>query len=304
MDSQANKPVLITGGQGFLGRAAGKFLRRKGYRVISIDVAAERDEAADLAVQCDIADAESLRRVFQQERIAGIIHLAAILPTAAQRDPARATAVNILGSLNLLEMAREFSSKRFVFGSSVSIYGSWPESETVSEDSRAVPEDVYGAAKLYVERLGAAYRALSGLEFVSLRIPRVVGPGAESKTSAWRSEIFELLGATTATEITLPYPESERLLLAHVDDVAAMLVELLSASSLQFDVYNAACESMTVSELKRAIEAANPRLTVRAGEQTAAGNPRRLDASRFQREFGWRMVPLAEHLIKARDNNR
>ena len=58
---------------------------------------------------------------------------------------------------------------------------------------RAAPEDLYGAAKLYVEQLGKALADSGVLQFVSLRIGRIVGPGARSATSAWRSAIFELL---------------------------------------------------------------------------------------------------------------
>ena len=119
----------------------------------------------------------------------------------------------------------------------------------------AAPEDLYGAAKLYVEQLGAAYRQQFGLEFVSLRIGRVVGPGARSVSSAWRSEIFEFLGSTNATEIALPYVGSERILLVHLDDVARMLVALLDAAHPAHSIYNAVCESVVVDELKREVEA-------------------------------------------------
>ena len=105
-----------------------------------------------------------------------------------------ATQVNVEGSLNLLEMARQFEVRRFLFGSSLSVYGTCPAHQVVTEMDRAAPEDLYGAAKLYVEQLGEAYRQAHGLEFVSLRIGRVVGPGARSATSVWRSEIFECLG--------------------------------------------------------------------------------------------------------------
>ena len=92
--------------------------------------------------------------MFEKERIEGIIHLAAILPTAAQRNPLRATQVNVQGSANVLEMARVFQVRRVVFGSSLSIYGTCAADHIVSELDRAAPEDLYGAAKLYVEQLG------------------------------------------------------------------------------------------------------------------------------------------------------
>ena len=289
--------VLITGGRGFLGRSLGKLLQRHTYRVVSADVT--RADAGLNDTICDITDVSQLCTLFQNGHFDAIVHLAAVLPTAAQREPLLATRVNIQGSINLLEMAREFGVRRFIFGSSLSVYGTCSEDQVVSEQNRAAPEDLYGAAKFYVEQMGEAYRRACVLEFASLRIGRVVGPGARSTTSAWRSEIFEGLRATDSRTTTIPYAESERILLVQVDDVARMLFELLQAQRLGHAVYNAACESVTVGELKSALERLNPRLQVTLGEQDVVGNPRRVDWSRLAREFGFTVVPIFEQLAGA-----
>lgn len=289
--------VLVTGGRGFLGRSLGKLLQRHKYRVISADVTPV--DAGSNGTICDITDVSQLRAVFQSERIDAIVHLAAILPTAARQQPILATRVNIHGSTHLLEMAREFGVRRFIFGSSLSVYGSCPEDQVVSEDKRAAPEDLYGAAKLYVEQLGEAYQRACGVEFASLRIGRVIGPGSRSTTSAWRSEIFERLRAMDSIKIEIPYAESERVLLVHVDDVAQMLFELLRAERLGHTVYNAGCESVTVGELRSALERLNPRLQVRLGGQDVLGNPRRVNWSRLGGKFGFRAVPIFEQLAQS-----
>ena len=293
MDVQSNR-VLVTGGRGFIGRAVVKLLQGSGDGVVSLDAAPGPSSSAGRhEVECDITDVRQLQRVFEIEPIGGIIHLAAILPTAAQREPARATEVNVEGSLHLLEMGRRFGVRRFVFGSSLSVYGTCPDDHVVSEADRAAPEDLYGAAKLYVEQLGAAY---DGLEFVSLRIGRVVGCGARSASSAWRSQIFELLTSKHTAEIAMPYLGSERLLLVHVDDVAKMLVAVLQATRPAHAVYNAACESVVVADLKCAVESLNTNIRVELGEAQALGNPRLLDCSRLQREFGFQTLPIFEQL--------
>jgi nucleoside-diphosphate-sugar epimerase len=295
-----NNSVLVTGGRGFIGRAVGKLLQRSGYAIISLDqteMALPDRQNCPHEVVCDIRDAARLERVFETERIGGIIHLAAILPTAAQRDPLRATQVNVEGSLHVLELARRFGVRRVVFGSSLSVYGTCSADNVVSEQDRAAPEDLYGAAKLYVEQLGQVY-ARDALSFVSLRIGRVVGAGARSATSAWRSEIFELLGAREARDIVLPYVGSERLLLVHVDDVARALVMLLHSPRPEHGVYNAPCESVAVNDLKRFVEGLNSNIHISVGEALAAGNPRRLDCSRFQTEFGFATLPVFEQLHK------
>ncbi len=298
MDDQGSS-VLVTGGRGFFGRAVVKLLQDSGCEVVSLDVAPGVSSSAGRhEVECDITDARQLQRVFEIELIGGIIHLAAILPTAAQRQPALATEVNVQGSMHLLEMARRFGVRRFVFGSSFSVYGTCPPDQVVSEAERAAPEDLYGAAKLYVEQLGAAYRQ-HGLEFVSLRIGRVVGSGARSASSAWRSQIFECLANSDAAEVILPYVGSERILLVHVDDVARMLVKLLRAAKPVHSVYNAACESVVVADLKREVERLNPCVNVGLGESYASGNPRQLDWSRLREEFGFQVMPIFEQLRRA-----
>jgi len=293
--------VLVTGGRGFVGRSVGRLLRRHGYRVVSLDttpVGPGTDE-----VECDITDPAAVQKRFRSERIGAIVHLAAILPTTAQREPLLATRVNVQASVDLLEMAREFHVGRFVFGSSLSVYGTWPVDRVVSEEDRTSPADLYGAAKLYVERLGAAYRVAHGLESVSLRIGRVVGPGARSATSGWRSEIFERIPDAGAGEIKIPYADSERILLVHVEDVAQMILKLVKAPQLAHPVYNAACESVMVGELKAEVERLNPRIHLQLGGRAVVGNPRHVDWSRFAQEFGFRVAPIFGQLNQAAAGN-
>ena len=294
--------MLVTGAEGFLGRAVTRLLENSGKRVIALDklVAPESRSQRTTTVACDVRNKAGLEVVFEQHQpFESLIHLAAILPTAAQRDPVRATEVNIDGGLHLLHLAQRFRVRRFVFGSSLSIYGTCAADQVVSEADRAAPEDLYGVAKLYVEQMGAAYAATSGMEFVSLRIGRVVGPGAQSTTSAWRSQIFELLQTNFSTDLALPYVESERVLLVHVDDAARALVMLLQQQKLAHTIYNAPCESWTVRELKQNLQALNPKLSVRTDDRAAKGNPRLVDWSRFRGEFGFSTMPIAERLKAA-----
>ena len=299
MDSE-KRSILVTGGRGFIGRSLGKLLQRQRYRLISVDVTPVRAGCDEIL--CDIEDLAELRKLFQRERLDAIVHLAAILPTAAQREPLLATRVNVQGSANLLELAREFHLRRFIFGSSLSVYGTCPPDQIVRETDRAAPGDLYGAAKLYVEQLGAAYRQAHELEFVSLRIGRVVGPGARSATSAWRSEIFERLGTVGSAEIEVPYADSERILLVHVEDVARMLVNLLQAKHPAHDIYNAASESVLVGELRSEVERLHPGVRLKSGGRAVVGNPRRVDWSRLAEEFEFSTVPIFEQLRAARGN--
>ena len=134
--------VLVTGARGFIGRAVSALLQREGYAVLALDrspsdrVASGRWPALHSSaveihhVSCDISDPISLQKVFEAGSIDAIIHLAAILPTAAQRDPQLATEVNVIGSFNLLKLAHQFGVRRLIFGSSLSVYGTLVSTST------------------------------------------------------------------------------------------------------------------------------------------------------------------------------
>jgi nucleoside-diphosphate-sugar epimerase len=302
VQKRARNSVLVTGAEGFLGRALVRLLERSDQPAIALDsseAAVSEEHFSAMKIRCDITDQQQIEKVFREHEIGKVVHLAAILPTAAQRDPVRATRVNVVGSVNLLELARQFGVARFVFGSSLSIYGSCSPDYVVSENDRAAPEDIYGAAKLYVEQLGQALTDSGALQFVSLRIGRIVGPGARSTTSAWRSAIFELLKTKSPANITLPYVGSERVLLIHVQDAAGALMTLLQAPRPAHCIYNAPCESWVVNDLKLHLESSNPNIRVALGDAYAKGNPRLLNWSRVENEFAFSATPIADRLQKA-----
>lgn len=294
--------MLVTGAEGFLGRALVRLLEHSDQRVIALDSrepAVSEEQSTVTKLRCDITDQQQIEKVFRDYEIGSVVHLAAILPTAAQRDPVHATRVNVVASVNLLQLARQFGVARFVFGSSLSIYGSCSPDHVVSEADRAAPEDVYGAAKLYVEQLGKALADSGLVQFVSLRIGRLVGPGSHSTTSAWRSAIFELLETRRPVGLTLPYVGSERVLLTHVEDAAGALMTLLQAPRPAHCIYNAPCESWLVHDLKLQLQSLNPDIRVTLGEAHANGNPRLLDWSRLKNEFAFSTTPIADRLQAA-----
>jgi nucleoside-diphosphate-sugar epimerase len=288
------RSVLITGGAGFIGKHTHAVLERQRWNVISIDSQASR--LAPNCLSCDITDAGQLESIFRAHRFERIIHAASILPTAAKLDPHKATEVNVGGSVNILEMAARFHAQRVVYTSSGSVYGTQPASNFVSENQPAAPEDVYGAAKRYVEILGEAYERKFGVEFVALRMVMVVGAGGTSATSPWRNQIFECLRSAESKEVFVPYPPDETLPLVHVDEIADMLATLTSAQRCSHRIYNSFGDCVKPGELKKQIESLNPNVRVTLGDSSVTGCARAIDSSRFAREFGGAPVGFWESL--------
>jgi UDP-glucose 4-epimerase len=172
--------ILVTGGAGFIGSHVVDLFLAKGYEVVVLDdLSTGRISNLNPTArfyQMDIRSSE-VREVFAKERPDYVSH------HAAQADVRRSVTqplfdaeVNILGSINLLECAREFEVKRFVYVSTGgAVYGE-PERLPCNEEHPIHPICQYGASKHTVEHYLYMYDANYGLKYTVLRYPNVFGP--------------------------------------------------------------------------------------------------------------------------------
>lgn len=181
-----NTPVLITGGSGFIGAAVARALKTRGTPVIVFDQRPPTpfdgtDPIKDVPFAYgDILDSFALVRALQKSGAKRIVHGAAIVGAGISIDnPVRTVATNMLGISNVLEAARSLGLGRIVFMGSQSIYGPG-QYAPVDEGHPTHPDSPYGVTKLASEALGNVYRSCYGVDFVSLRIPHVYGPGRPS----------------------------------------------------------------------------------------------------------------------------
>lgn len=268
------KTILVTGGEGFIGRMVCRTLLSSGLAVVSLDLAPYADRAGEVTFyQGNISDKASLTTLFQENKFNCIIHLASLLNSASRNNPVAATRVNILGSLHLLELARDYQIPRFIYGSSISIYGSYPPSQVVSESNLTLPEDVYGACKYYVETLGKSLSSQYGFNFVALRIATVLGAGSIVTSSPWRAELFGKAASNTPVVVHIPYRADQRFPFVHAEEVAAVLEKLVNAEEIQHEVYNTPAETWELGMLKHFLEQLNPNITITLGEAMVTGFP-------------------------------
>ncbi|HOE12219.1 MAG TPA: GDP-mannose 4,6-dehydratase [bacterium] len=191
-DSDTGETFLVTGGAGFIGSHLAKRLLEEGHRVIVLDdfnsyynpflkyenIRPMLDHPAFELIEGDFRDLSLLERIFLSRRIDQIVHLGAragVRPSI--QDPPLYVTTNILGTQNLLEMARRFSVKNFVYASSSSVYGGseqYPFTETQPVDHPVSP---YAAGKKANELQASCYHRLYGFPVTGLRFFTVYGPG-------------------------------------------------------------------------------------------------------------------------------
>ncbi len=178
------KTVLVTGGAGFIGASLSGELLARGYRVVCVDnfddsydpFVKERNIAQLLAnknfslYRIDIRDIPALREVFEKEKPTYVVHLAAKADTRkAVNDPRLYTSVNIDGTLNILELAREFPLENLVIASSSSVYGNTLRLPLGEIETADRPLSPYGATKRATELLAHTYHHNFKMNITCLR---------------------------------------------------------------------------------------------------------------------------------------
>lgn len=188
--------VLVTGADGFVGRALCKRLRQAGHVCVR---AVRQGQGADVVAVGDIGS-----RTDWQAALAGcdtVIHLAARVHVMQETcaDPLAAfREVNVRGSAVLAQAAARAGVRRFIYLSSIKVLGeSTAPGQPFSAESPPCPQDTYGISKWEAEEVLAQIAAESGMELVIVRPPLVYGPGVKAN--------FQALIRLVARGIPLPF---------------------------------------------------------------------------------------------------
>ena len=183
--------ILVTGGAGFIGSSVVDRLLGRGDEVICLDnfdtfynpaikkrnIKSALKNPSFKLIEGDIRDMELLKRIFGEHRIEMVFHPAAragVRPSII--DPMLYQDVNIKGTMNLLEMAREHRIRGFVFASSSSVYGTNEKVPFAETDRVDNPISPYAATKKACELIAYTYHHLYGMNITCLRFFTVYGP--------------------------------------------------------------------------------------------------------------------------------
>ena len=310
--------VLVTGGSGVIGLHVARELAAAGEHVVAYSTSGAPPHAELVLRECasrvrfekgDILDAGRLRRLADELRIDGIVHTAALTGEAQARGrTADVIAVNVTGTANVLELARQAEMRRVVYLGSASEYGRRADLKPIGEEDTQ-PQGMYAETKHIGHRLGQRYRELFGLDVITVRVSSSYGPN--TRFNAFR----KLVGNTLLAHLTRAAAFGEAVRLegggdyprdwTYAADTAHGICLAYRAKTTRHSTYNIASGiSYSVSEVVEALRRVAPEANVTVGTGQWDDDPYQalnlrgpLDVTRAREDLGYaRRYELADGL--------
>ena len=258
------KNILVTGGAGFIGsHLVDKLLAENVWNVTALDnfndFYAPKIKRANIQnnltnqnfklAEIDICDAASLSKLFEQAKFDVVVHLAAragVRPSL--ENPTAYVETNINGTMNLLNLARDYGIKQFVFASSSSVYGINAKVPFAEEDKIDQPISPYAATKGANELLCHTFSHLYGIRTIGLRFFTVYGARQRPDLAIHKFAKLILQGKS----IPVFGDGSTRRDYTYIDDIIQGVRAAIDYDATFYEIFNLG-ESQTI-ELKELIE--------------------------------------------------
>jgi nucleoside-diphosphate-sugar epimerase len=279
---------LVTGVAGFIGSYVVDQLVRDGHQVVALDRSpAEHVPDALTYVQGDVTDFSLVAELVRAHRVDRIIHLAAELHDRSAAQRGQCIQSNIVGTYNVLEVARLFEVPRTVLASSAALFNpadSDPE-VALAEDARIRAGDVYEASKVFGETMAEHYRRALGVVNTSIRIGLAYGAACEIGVA--RRLIDELVTKPLAGEPGRAAYRAESMMnLVYIHDAADAFVRASQGPEPTSPVYHVRGDYRSVGDLVEVARTLIPGASIEAGEADHRW-PMNFDDALFRRDYGY-----------------
>jgi nucleoside-diphosphate-sugar epimerase len=283
---------LVTGALGCIGAWTCAVLAEEGVEVVGYDLGEDRsrlrlatDEHVEV-VRGDIVDRAALDRVLDERGITHVVHLAALLIPQIKADPPYGTAVNVGGTVNVLDAAKTRGT-RVAYASSAAVYA---RDDDTNEAPRR-PSTFYGVHKQACEGLARIFWQEERVASIGIRPFIVYGPGRDNGLTA--SPSLAMAAAARGEGATISFGGRTQLQLAR--DTARAFVAAARAAESGARVFHLGGPVVELAEVARAIEAVAPGVRIRVDEETILPFPDEFDGAELERAIGpIRWTPLAD----------
>jgi UDP-glucose 4-epimerase len=280
--------VLVTGDRGFLGSAVAMRLVAAGHDVFGLDPLPARTNDWRHLVD-DLSEKTRLVKILRDEKVSQVIHAGGVSgPMVLSDEPAKVIAINVSGSLNLLQACLETGVSTFVYCSSVSALGDFYEPQPVGSNFPLRPLNTYGCSKAAMDMILRGLWKRVPLDLCSLRFTSVYGPGR--RTSLIIDEIVNaaLQDQAISVESTSDWP------FIYIDDAAdAAVAACFSQQRRELIYFISYPEQVSLEQIVDAAaqSGTRPRVTVDSSRPQVRRGA--LDIAPAQRDFGF--APKLDH---------
>jgi nucleoside-diphosphate-sugar epimerase len=228
-----------------------------------------------------------LTKLFERHklRIEGIIHTAAMTSYLFYDNPHRSVHINIVGTLNILELARTFEIKKIVYTSSGAVYGT---AKNASEMTAINPQNLYGATKASAEFMGLQYGNHWKLDFRVARLYFLYGP--PMLPSKYPMVIRALFGPLEGLDhLKLESGGDQPIDFTYVKDAAKGVSLLYNAKNLKNKVFNITSGQATkLSDVSAIVKNYSPEFDIEIGPgYTSFPDCSTIDISLARQELGF-----------------
>lgn len=256
--SLAGRKVLVTGGAGFIGSHVCEELLKVGAKVVALDdMSAGRQANVRIFeghpnytfVKGSVCDNDKrMHEIF--DGLDTVFHNAASKKNICLHDPQKDLTVNAGGALNLLLLAKEHGTRKFVHASTGSVYGE-PTVFPTDETHPLRPVSYYGVSKLAGERYVDTFHQLYGMDTTILRYFHVYGPRQESNEFGGVVSIFMRRIAEGKNPVVFGHGDQVRSF-TYVKDLVQVNLKAATTPEAKGQVYNAASGiRVTINDLAK-----------------------------------------------------
>jgi nucleoside-diphosphate-sugar epimerase len=314
MPRKVMRRILVTGATGQIGSELIPELRRiNGGENVIVGVH-RRPPSDDLKEsgpheKIDVTDKESIEKVVDEYEIDTIYHMAAILSVAGEKNPWLAWEVNMNGTYNILEVARERGVVRLFVPSSIAAFGPETPRDNTPQETVLKPRTMYGLTKVAGELLCNYYFERFGLDVRGVRYPGIISyktpPGGG--TTDYAVEIF--YEALRNKRYSCFLREDSTLPMMYMPDCIKSTIDLMDADLsrlVHHTDFNLAAISFSPEELAEEIKKHIPEFSISyepdSRQAIADSWPKSIDDSAARREWDWSpdydLASMTEDMLK------